>query len=91
MGVVAAGIPHVITMHGSRYYAGRLRRRLAMRAAIAGRTRVVAVSHQLGDHISRDLRVRRSRIEMVPNGVRCSQPEHADAARRSLVSARAIA
>jgi glycosyltransferase involved in cell wall biosynthesis len=65
-----AGVPHVITMHGSRYYAGRLQRRLALRAAIAGRTRVVAVSHQLAGHISRDLFVRRSRIEMVPNGVR---------------------
>jgi glycosyltransferase involved in cell wall biosynthesis len=64
------GIPHVITMHGSRYYAGRLRRRLALRAAIAGRTRVAAVSHQLADHLSRDLLVRRSRIEMVSNGVR---------------------
>ena len=69
-----AGVPHVITMHGSRYYAGRLRRRLAMRAAIAGRTRVVAVSHELGDAISRDLRVARSRIEMVPNGVRFTGP-----------------
>ena len=65
-----AGVPHVITMHGSRYYAGRLRRRLALRAAIAGRTRVVAVSHQLADHLSRDLVVRRSRIEIVTNGVR---------------------
>src|SRR5258708_32680548 len=65
-----AGVPHVITMHGSRYYAGRLRRRLALRPALAGRTRVVAVSHQLADHLSRDLLVRRSRIEMVPNGVR---------------------
>jgi glycosyltransferase involved in cell wall biosynthesis len=68
------GVPHVITMHGSRYYAGRLRRRLAMRAAIAGRTRVVAVSHELGDDLSRDLRVRRSRIEMVANGVRFTGP-----------------
>src|SRR5437867_3543058 len=29
-----AGVPHVITMHGSSYYAARLRRRLAPRAAI---------------------------------------------------------
>jgi glycosyltransferase involved in cell wall biosynthesis len=65
-----AGVPHVITMHGSRYYAGRLRRRLALRAAVEGRTRLAAVSHQLADHLSRDLLIRRSRIEMVPNGVR---------------------
>jgi glycosyltransferase involved in cell wall biosynthesis len=65
-----AGVPHVITMHGSRYYAGRLRRRIALRMAIAYRARMVAVSHQLADHISRDLRVRRSRIAMIRNGVR---------------------
>src|SRR3954469_2170808 len=50
-----AGVPHVITMHGSRYYAGRLQRRVALRAAMAGRTRVVAVSRQLRDHLRRDL------------------------------------
>jgi glycosyltransferase involved in cell wall biosynthesis len=65
-----AGVPHVITMHGSRYYAGRLRRRLALRTAMSGRTGVVAVSNQLADHISRDLLIRRSRIEMIRNGVR---------------------
>src|SRR3954468_13513408 len=65
-----AGVPHVITMHGSRYYAGRLQRRVALRTAMAGRTRVVAVSHQLGDAISRDLLIRRSRIAMIRNGVR---------------------
>ncbi len=67
-----AGVPHVITMHGSRYYAARLRRRVALRAAIAHGGRVVAVSHQLADHISRDLLVRRSHIDTVPNGVRCT-------------------
>src|SRR5256886_8042336 len=38
-----AGIPHVITMHGSRYYAGRWRRRLALRAAVATSAGVAAV------------------------------------------------
>ena len=65
-----AGVHHVITMHGSRYYAARLRRRLAMRAAVAGSGRLVAVSHQLADDLSRDLRVPRAAIEVVPNGVR---------------------
>src|SRR3954454_6520439 len=63
-----AGVPHVITMHGSRYYAGRLQRRVALRTAMAGRTRVVAVSHDLADHLSRDLLIRRSRIEIIRNG-----------------------
>src|SRR5438309_3478711 len=45
-----AGVPHVITMHGSRYYAGRLQRRVAMHAAIALSGQTVAVSHRLADH-----------------------------------------
>jgi len=70
-----AGVHHVITMHGSRYYAGRLRRRAALRAAVARSDSVVAVSHQLADQISRDLFVRRSCIDMVANGVRCAPGE----------------
>jgi glycosyltransferase involved in cell wall biosynthesis len=65
-----AGVQHVITMHGSRYYAARLRRRLAMRAAVAGSGRLVAVSHQLADDLSQDLKVPREAIEIIPNGVR---------------------
>jgi glycosyltransferase involved in cell wall biosynthesis len=64
-----AGVPHLITMHGSRYYAGKLRRRLALRAAIAASGGLAAVSHPLADHLSRDLFVRRSRIAVVTNGV----------------------
>jgi glycosyltransferase involved in cell wall biosynthesis len=70
-----AGIPHVITMHGSRYYAGRLRRRLAMRAAVALSGRTVAVSRQLARHVSQDLWVPLSRVAMIPNGVPWVKPE----------------
>jgi glycosyltransferase involved in cell wall biosynthesis len=65
-----AGIPHVITMHGSRYYAGRIRRRLAMRLAIASSGAVVAVSHALAEHLSRDLVMSRDRVSFIANGVR---------------------
>jgi glycosyltransferase involved in cell wall biosynthesis len=65
-----AGVQHLITMHGSRYYAGRLRRRVAMRAAIACSGRTVAVSESLAAQMSRDLRVPRSRLATIPNGVR---------------------
>lgn len=65
-----AGVPHVITMHGRRYYAGRLQRRVAMRTAVALSARTVAVSNPLAEHLSRDLLVRRSRITVVSNGVR---------------------
>ena len=64
-----ARIPHVITMHGGRYYAERLRRRLALRAAMGASGKTVAVSDHLADQLSRDLWVRRSRIATVPNGV----------------------
>lgn len=70
-----AGIPHVITMHGSRYYAARIRRRLAMHAAIALSARTVAVSGALARRLARDLWVRERRITIVPNGVRYERPE----------------
>lgn len=65
-----AGIPHVITMHGGRYYAGRLRRRLALRAAIALSERTLAVSSSVARQLSRELRVPSARIATLPNGVR---------------------
>ncbi|MGB2713839.1 MAG: glycosyltransferase family 4 protein [Vicinamibacterales bacterium] len=65
-----AGVPHIITMHGSAYYAGRLRRRLAMRMAVATSRRTVAVSNPLADHMSHALALRRSQIGVIPNGVR---------------------
>jgi glycosyltransferase involved in cell wall biosynthesis len=65
-----AGVPHLITMHGRRYYAGRLRRRVALRSALALSARTVAVSTSLADHMSRALWIPRARIQMVANGVR---------------------
>jgi len=70
-----ARIPHVITMHGGRYYAHRLRRRLALRAAMAMSGRTVAVSAQLARDISRTLCLPESRITTIPNGVRAARPE----------------
>jgi glycosyltransferase involved in cell wall biosynthesis len=72
-----AGIPHVITMHGSRYYAGRLRRRIAMRAAIAMSGQTAAVSAPLARHMRRDLALRSSQVLTIPNGVRHERPGHA--------------
>jgi glycosyltransferase involved in cell wall biosynthesis len=70
-----AGVPHVITMHGGRYYAGRLRRRLAFRAAMALSARTVTVSNRLALTIGRDLGIPSSRILTIPNGVRYQPPE----------------
>ncbi|HSB60854.1 MAG TPA: glycosyltransferase, partial [Vicinamibacteria bacterium] len=70
-----AGIPHVMTMHGGSYYAARLRRRVALRAAIAVSDRTVAVSSAVARRLARDLGLRRSRIAIVPNGVSYERPE----------------
>jgi glycosyltransferase involved in cell wall biosynthesis len=70
-----AGVHHVITMHGSRYYAGRLQRRVAMRAAVAASGRTIAVSNHLAAQMSRDLWIARSQIATITNGVRHSVPE----------------
>jgi glycosyltransferase involved in cell wall biosynthesis len=72
-----ARVPHVITMHGGRYYAERLRRRIALRTAIQSSAMTVAVSEQLARALSRDLWLHPSRIATVPNGVpriRAGQP-----------------
>lgn len=68
-----AGIPHVITMHGSRYYAARWRRRLALRAAVAASAATVAVSRALADALRSDLWIGRGRVTVVPNGVRSAK------------------
>ena len=64
------GVPQVITMHGSRYYADRLRRRLALRASVSLGGRMVAVSQQFARQLGRDLRLPPSRITTIANGVR---------------------
>jgi glycosyltransferase involved in cell wall biosynthesis len=69
------GIPHVITMHGGRYYAGRIRRRLALRMAVGLSGRTVAVSSSVARELRRDLCIRRSRVAHIPNGVRYVPPD----------------
>lgn len=66
----AVGIPHIITMHGGRYYAERFRRRLALRLAALSSQAVVAVSDALAIHLCHDLRLARTRVVTIPNGVR---------------------
>jgi glycosyltransferase involved in cell wall biosynthesis len=69
-----AGIPHVITMHGGRYYNDRFRRRLALRLAMAASDHVVAVSEPLAQAIATDLGVSRSKVAVLSNGVRHDEP-----------------
>jgi len=63
------GIPQVVTMHGSLYYAGRLRRRVALRAALALRGRTVAVSESLARRLREYLWMPASGVAMISNGV----------------------
>ena len=65
-----AGVPHLFTMHGGRYYAAQLRRRVALHLAARASTAVVSVSHSLARQLARDLWISPSRIVTVPNGVR---------------------
>jgi glycosyltransferase involved in cell wall biosynthesis len=65
-----ARVPHLFTMHGSRYYAARLQRRIALGLAARFSSSVVSVSQTLGRHLARDLWIRPSRIVTIPNGVR---------------------
>jgi glycosyltransferase involved in cell wall biosynthesis len=63
-----AGVPHVFTMHGGRYYAGRLQRRIAMRVAVGLSGMTVAVSKSVADELRRDLWLSPFRVVTIPNG-----------------------
>ena len=65
-----AGRAHLITMHGGRYYAGRLQRRLALRAAGALSGALVAVSEVVARRLAADLWLPVRRIPTIANGVR---------------------
>jgi glycosyltransferase involved in cell wall biosynthesis len=64
------GRPHVITMHGGRYFAGRWRRRAALRWATARSAGAVAVSAALQADLATVLRVPRATFRVVHNGIR---------------------
>ena len=78
------GIPHVTTMHGSRYYIEHMRRRLALRAAFAVTGRVVAVSETLAAQLRRDLWLPKSRVTTIRNGVRAAPATRNTSLRRAL-------
>jgi glycosyltransferase involved in cell wall biosynthesis len=73
-----AGIPQVTTMHGGRYYAQRLRRRLALRAAFMLTDRVVAVSRELAGQLCRDVWLPRGRVTTIGNGARANGVRESD-------------
>lgn len=78
------GIPHLATMHGSRYYVEHMRRRVALRAAFALTGRVVAVSDALAAQLRRDLWLAARRVTTIRNGVRPQPAARSVELRRSL-------
>ncbi|HVZ77797.1 MAG TPA: glycosyltransferase [Gemmatimonadaceae bacterium] len=79
----AAGLPHVITMHGGRYYAERWRRRVALRLAIRASGGVVAVSCHAAQALAADLALHARDVAVIPNGI-CPEPANAPALQREL-------
>lgn len=75
MGVLGAaagrwlGIPHVLTMHGGRYYMTQLHRRLALALSASVSARVVAVSQTVAAQLAEDLIPQPRRIQTIPNGI----------------------
>lgn len=62
-------LPHVITMHGSRYYAERWRRRAALRWAASQSRALIGVSDATADDLRRTLPSVADRVCVVPNGI----------------------
>jgi glycosyltransferase involved in cell wall biosynthesis len=74
-GAAAAALlrrPHVITMHGGRYFAGRWSRRVALRWATARAAAAVAVSADLQADLATVLRRPRATIHVLHNGIRAA-------------------
>jgi glycosyltransferase involved in cell wall biosynthesis len=63
------GIPHVLTMHGGRYYTTRLHRRLALALSATLSASVVAVSQTVAAQLAQDLIPRPRRMQLIPNGI----------------------
>jgi glycosyltransferase involved in cell wall biosynthesis len=71
-GAVAArltGRPHLITMHGTRTFAQRWRRRAALRWAIRNSIATVGVSRPTADFIEHSLGLRPGAVGVVENGI----------------------
>jgi glycosyltransferase involved in cell wall biosynthesis len=64
-----AGVPHVITMHGSQSMLKAARRRVALKAAFGLSRAVVACSHATQEHLTQELRLAPDRILTIPNGI----------------------
>lgn len=64
-----ASVPFVLTLHGGTKYALALRRRLALGVVARQAQAVVGVSSATAEGMARALRIKRSAIRVVPNGI----------------------
>jgi glycosyltransferase involved in cell wall biosynthesis len=62
-------VPHVITMHGGRYYQERRQRRIALRWAARRSPGVVAVSESARQEMASTLRIPSAEVHVIRNGV----------------------
>lgn len=65
-----SGVPHLITMHGGREFAKAQRRRFALRLTAERARHLIGVSEDTCEHLAETLRIPRTSITLVPNGVR---------------------
>ena len=72
-----AGIPHVITMHGGKYFDTARHRRKMLRFSAMRAAHVIGVSEPTCRHLADSLGLPRERIDLVPNGVRAERGERA--------------
>jgi L-malate glycosyltransferase len=75
--------PHVITMHGTRYYLSRARRRMTLRWSATRSRALVGVSAATADELATSLRLPRSSVRVIYNGVPRSRGD-AERIRREL-------
>jgi glycosyltransferase involved in cell wall biosynthesis len=63
------GVPHVVTLHGSPYFAAKWRRRAAFRWAARHSVRVVGVARDTSTHAEQVLGLAPGSVLTVPNGI----------------------
>jgi glycosyltransferase involved in cell wall biosynthesis len=68
-------IPHLITMHGGKYFAERKRRRAALRLAISLSGAITAVSSHSASHLEENLGLRPGTVLVLPNGAKLAPGE----------------
>jgi len=69
----AAGLPSLMTLHGSTYYSDRWHRRSLLGWAARRSSSVVTVSADLGRRLAADLSLSDQVVDVIPNGIRLKQ------------------